>query len=522
MSGKLPAKILITMALILLAPSLYLMLSGNTGILQNTQPEVKASSRIQDRLYTKPAVKDTKDVQELLKEIEGLQSLGELDKANQIINDYISKNKSGMDKSDISQLEFELERSRRIALDYPLKEDELFGTLSGLIKNLSRQEFAKWQSEGIFDVLNINGQKRFMKYSKSNLFFRYPELKSRKIGYKKDDAFSKAVLSHIRKIKSSKPSENGVVRLPHRTLMSLGLTLNKGAVPSGKDLRCWLPYPMVFENQDSVKLVGSSYPVKSMDKENSSPRSVYFEAKSKGSSDTRFDLQFYYTAYTFYRKLDVSKAGKPDIESQVYRQYTKEEPHAVFTEDISKLSKAITGSETNPYLKGKRIYEWICGNMKYSYAAEYSTIRNISSHTLERRYGDCGQEALLFITLCRASGIPARWQSGFLTFPEKQITHDWAEIYIEPYGWLPVDPYMGIYFTSVTEDLSLAERKEIRDFYYGNIDYYRMVANKGHSGQLNPAKRHIRSDNVDFQRGELESTEKNLYFNEWRFSFKSE
>jgi TPR repeat protein len=249
---------------------------------------------------------------------------------------------------------------------------------------------------------------------------------------------------------------------------------------------------------------------------------VYFEAKSKGDRSTRFDLQFYYTAYTFYRKIDIPKIRKPDIESQVYRQYTKEEPHAAFTEKISELSKSITGQEENPYLKGKKIYEWICSNIKYSYAAEYSTIRNMSSYTLDRRYGDCGQEALLFITLCRISGIPARWQSGFLTFPGKQITHDWAEIYIEPYGWLPVDPYMGIYFTSVTEDLSSAERNEIRDFYYGNIDYYRMVANKGHGQQLNPAKHYFRSDNVDFQRGEIETAERNLYFNEWKFSFNCE
>jgi hypothetical protein len=49
-----------------------------------------------------------------------------------------------------------------------------------------------------------------------------------------------------------------------------------------------------------------------------------------------------------------------------------------------------------------------------------------------------------------------------------------------------------------------------------------MVANKGHGQQLNPAKRYFRSDNVDFQRGEIETPERNLYFNEWKFSFKCE
>ena len=58
-------------------------------------------------------------------------------------------------------------------------------------------------------------------------------------------------------------------------------------------------------------------------------------------------------------------------------------------------------------------------------------------------YGDCGQEAMLFITLCRLNGVPARWQSGWNTFSRDKSNHDWTEIYLAPYGWMPADPYMG-------------------------------------------------------------------------------
>jgi len=71
---------------------------------------------------------------------------------------------------------------------------------------------------------------------------------------------------------------------------------------------------------------------------------------------------------------------------------------------------------------------------------EYSTIRNISEYCHSKGYGDCGQEALLFMTLCRLNGIPARWQSGWNTFPGDKSNHDWSEIYLAPYGWVPVDP----------------------------------------------------------------------------------
>ena len=50
----------------------------------------------------------------------------------------------------------------------------------------------------------------------------------------------------------------------------------------------------------------------------------------------------------------------------------------------------------------------------------------------------------VLITLCRAAGIPARWQSGWETKPNGWNMHDWAEFYVEPWGWLPADPSYGL------------------------------------------------------------------------------
>ena len=43
---------------------------------------------------------------------------------------------------------------------------------------------------------------------------------------------------------------------------------------------------------------------------------------------------------------------------------------------------------------------------------EYFTISNISEYAATNLKGDCGVQAILFITLCRIAGIPAKWQSG--------------------------------------------------------------------------------------------------------------
>lgn len=49
-----------------------------------------------------------------------------------------------------------------------------------------------------------------------------------------------------------------------------------------------------------------------------------------------------------------------------------------------------------------------------------------------------------------------------------------------------------------------------------------MIANSDHNQQLIPQKRSMRSDDVDFQRGELEWGDHNIYFDKysWELNWK--
>ena len=103
-------------------------------------------------------------------------------------------------------------------------------------------------------------------------------------------------------------------------------------------------------------------------------------------------------------------------------------------------------------------------------------------------------------------------------FPKHVTQHDWTEIHLAPCGWLPVDPYMGNYAVRYAANLTEEERMEIRDFYFGGLDQYRMAANSDHSQSLVPTKQSLRSDDVDFQRGELEQDGRNIYFDQFSHS----
>ena len=301
----------------------------------------------------------------------------------------------------------------------------------------------------------------------------------------------------------------------------MAVTLDADAIPTGETVRAWLPIPRAFPHQISFRLQTTSNPVISVGDYESPIRSVVLEQKTEKGKPTEFRIDYEYTAFGIWFDLQPSAVQPYDIASPFYRSYVSEAPHVKFTDQIRRLSQELAGADTNALVKARKFYNWISENIKYSYALEYSTIRNISDYCLTKKYGDCGQEALLFIALCRANGIPARWQSGWLTMPGGKTIHDWTEIYILPYGWVPVDPYMGIfamqYFNGPEE-----QRREIRDFYFGGLDQYRMAANSDHSQELTPPKRSMRSDNVDFQRGELEYGGINIYFDKYKYNLTVE
>ncbi len=70
--------------------------------------------------------------------------------------------------------------------------------------------------------------------------------------------------------------------------------------------------------------------------------------------------------------------------------------------------------------------------------------------------------------------------------------------------------------------LAPEERRELRDFYFCGNDQYRMAANADHNQQFDPPKKTMRTDDVDFQRGELEYGDTNLYLDKFTYSLTAE
>ena len=438
---------------------------------------------------------------------------GEFKKAEQLLTDSLAI----AAKNDQKALLWEKERIRRIRLDYDNKEEDILAHCSEKIKDFTPEELKKWESEGKFDVQVIDGIKYYVSSSVSNLAKRYPEIRKRFMDSSEKDAWGEKILVMAYKIQKARKETNTPYVVPLRLGAKHSMTPKKEYIKTGEILHAWIPFPQESPYQKDIRIKNSDPESSYIDKPDRPIRSVFFELAADKESPKTITLDYEFTRYAICPMVEPSNL-EPYDNDPVFQEYTREEePNIVFTEDLKKLARGITGKEENPYIKGKMIYDWVCDNIVYSYAREYSTLLNIPMYVYEKRYGDCGQIGLLFITLCRIAGVPATWQSGWECMGgERWGMHDWTAIYIKPYGWIPVDPYIGVWAVHEST-LPDQERKFLKDFYYGNLDPWRLQANSRNNADLWPEKSDFRSEPVDFQRGEIECAGRNLYFDQFKW-----
>ncbi len=442
------------------------------------------------------------------KDIDALMEKGEFQKAERQINSLIGS--GNLSESDIWDLTAKKEIMDRIRLDFNKDIEDILPHIQKYYPDVTRSQLRDWELTGALEMRRIDGKKKYFYNAAPNLFRIDPE--ARAVKKEKDnpdpDSLDETLNRIIPKMVEEVRKTGKNILDPVRMRLNYTATLKADEIPAGEIVRCWMPFPREGNaRQTDIKLISTSEKEYVIADATHLQRSLYMEKKTVAGEPTVFNVVFEISAHPeiyLLREEDIKPYNK---ESELYKEFTAErETHIIFTPEIKALSEKIVGNETHPLKIARKLFTYISDNYPWASALEYSTIPNIPSYVIKNRSGDCGQVTLLLLTLCRYNGIPARWQSGWMLHPGDVNLHDWGELYFEGIGWVPADQSFGRRHFS-DPDLDL--------FFLGGMDPYRLIVNDDYSRPLYPSKTWLRSETVDFQRGEMEWRGGNIYFNRW-------
>lgn len=416
-----------------------------------------------------------------------------------------------------------LEILRRTRIEYSLDPASLVAKVRKSVPDATSKDVERWAKESRARYRVIDGQRLYFRREPQNIFLFSEEARARRAqagNAPREPAWK--LTDHLKAVveEAERTGQLEVKPVRHRVTHTITLRPNTPGVKAGSLVRAWLPFPQEYRQQRDVRLISASSEPKLIAPNavegnpvgGAAQRTVYFEETvTDPAQPLTFQEDFAYTSYAYYPRLDEAKV-QPLPADWNGACLGERPPHIVFTPALRRQAARIVGKETNPLAKARKIFRWVSANIKWNAEDEYCTIPSLAIKGITAGRGDCGVQGTVFIALCRIAGIPARWQSGWETKPTKSWgMHDWAEIYIAPWGWLPADASYGV---------QASDDPRIADFYCGHQDSYRAIFNLDWGRDLFPLKTSLRSEPADFQRGEVEVDGRNLYFGQWDYDMK--
>lgn len=407
---------------------------------------------------------------------------------------------------------------RRTRHEYSLDAVGLLAKVKKVVPDATAREVERWAQESRARFRLIDGTKFYFRREPQNIFLFSDAAKKRRAAAGNAPKKNKFKLTEHLAAVVAEAERFGKVEVEpvrHQITHTLTIPANHPAIKTGSVVRVWLPFPQEYRQQRDVKLVSASPQPKLVAPNGvegnpvggAAQRTIYFEQTvTDPTQPLKFQEVVEFTSYAYYPKLDEARV-QPLPADWNNACLDERLPHIAFTPEIRREVASIVGAETNSLARARKIFRWVSAHIPWNGEDEYCTIPSFAIKGFSARRGDCGVQNTVFVTMCRIAGIPARWQSGFETKPgESWGMHDWAEIYIAPWGWLPADASYGV---------QESRDPRIADFYCGHQDSYRWIVNLDWGREFFPPKHSLRSEPADLQRGEVEVDGRNLYFNEW-------
>ena len=390
------------------------------------------------------------------------------------------------------RLRFEERILSELPAVYPLSAEETVRLFRESVRDFREEELERLRDEGVCDWIYLDGQVRYHEDCVATALRTRKELRARLSDPSSQKREAEIENRRNAMIEKMKRDGHAAMRFRLRTT----LTIDPEAQRPGARVLVHMPLPVSASQSRAGRVV-------------TEPAGAYVAAETEPQRTASWDVR-YQEGMRFVTEADWEidapyVCPDPEKVSEEQPRFCTEEqlPQIRFTPFVRGLAEELAGGEKNPLRRARRFYDYITERCRYRYVRPYYMDPCIPETFGAGQMGDCGMHALLFISLCRASGIPARWQAGLYTPPWGPGMHDWAEFYVAPYGWLFAD---GSFGGSAFRDGDRARQ----DFYFGNLDPWRCVYNAALQQEFDPPKRHLRYDPYDSQSPEIEYADRGL------------
>lgn len=464
----------------------------------------------------------------LPEDIQKLKWFGDFETEKRVIERRLKKD---IPQSLKERLCAELEIIKVMPGQYPYSWEEALKIAEENFNGFTREEFQTLWEEDAIDWIYVYGRVHFRDNFLSNLIktrnYLAERLKDKTLAAQNQEnaVFLDETISYMKE-------NHGISCRFH---LRSSLRLKEEAGRAGKEIKVYLPLPINYAQVSNIQILsariihqdGQETPVLLLpfsEEESILEKSLFSAWAAPQDAAQRticfcgvyqqgmvFQVEYTYQISMPYLNLYEKKITRslvkenlgisgwiPEKESDLPQYYLGEQfPHIRFTPYLRSLAAEIVGKKKNPLKKARKIYEYITSHMMYSFVRNYFSITELVDYGASGWKGDCGLQALLFITLCRIEKIPARWQSGLYTGRKEAGSHDWAMFYIKPYGWLYADCSFG-------GSAYRMGNEERRQFYFGNLDPYRMPSCSQFQADFLPPFSGLRQDPYDNQSGEAE------------------
>ena len=265
---------------------------------------------------------------------------------------------------------------------------------------------------------------------------------------------------------------------------TLAFDIRLSAPAEAKSVKLWFPYPTSDMEQKIENLTfRGDYSYATLAREPKSGALYLF-------TDWNTPQAAHTLSVTFHARADERKVAQLRESSDPFPPEVKKYLDAEFwipsdAPQIRTLAGKIVQGKQGVLAKARAVYDWTVENTRRDPNVPGCGLGNVEA-TLAARTGKCADISSVFVALARAAGVPAREVFGLRLGKPGQTDltdghHCWAEFYLPGTGWVPVDP-ADVRKIMLAEKLDLTGAQKQRDYYFGAVDEYRIVLQRGGRG----------------------------------------